>query len=132
MQYITLKLLLEKAKKAETDTVTIPKDMFDRLLENALRTTNFFDERHYLSTYTDIREAVRNKTIASAADHYFRSGYFENRVPKKITVDEKFYIEQNPDVAAGLKSGKVKSCQEHFETQGFFEGREPYENFSMF
>ena len=63
MQYTALKLLLEKAKKAEVDTITIPKGMFDRLLENALRTTNFFDERHYLSTYTDIREAVRSKTI---------------------------------------------------------------------
>jgi hypothetical protein len=134
MTYKTLLALLEryKGKGGDPNMVTIPKEMFRHLLVGALKTKNLFDERDYLAAYPDIRDAVKKKKIESAADHYFHSGYFEGRVPKKIFVDEKYYLENNPDVAEGIKKKRVKSCQQHFDSNGFFEGRSPYRGFSLF
>lgn len=126
------KVLEEAKKKTSDDTLMVPVDLFRRLLIGALRDKNVFDEHFYLATNSDIIEAVRKKKIESAADHYYNSGYFENRLPKKLIVDEKYYLEQNPDVVQAIQKGIIKSAQEHFEYAGFREGRLPYKDFSLF
>jgi hypothetical protein len=65
-------------------------------------------------------------------DHYLDTGYFENRLPRKLLVDESYYLQQNPDVADAIRKGKLKSAQDHFNNAGFNEGRAPYKDFSLF
>jgi hypothetical protein len=111
----------------------VPEQLFRRLLVIALKAKGGFDEKFYLSQHPDIREAVRNGQWPSGAEHYYRAGYFENRLPSKIKVDEEYYLKQYPDVAEGVKKRRYKSGQEHFERDGFSEGRKPYqEDLSLF
>jgi hypothetical protein len=98
----------------------------------ALRQKGEFDEGYYLANNQDVKEAIGSSFIGDAAEHYYTTGYFEGRSPKRILVDERFYIQENPDVAAAIKKGLVGSAQEHFEGTGFREGRLPFKGFSLF
>ena len=133
MQYSALSRVLVEEKSSEGgDAVVIPRQLFTYLISSALRRKNEFDEHFYINTNGDIREALESGAIASAADHYFATGYFEGRAPKFLMVDERFYLKNNPDVAEAIKKGLVRTAQEHFEYAGFREGRIPYEGFSLF
>jgi hypothetical protein len=133
MQYKNL-LKIAKVNGAEgaDQTVTIPRDLFRTLLITALRAKGVFDDDYYLAANPDVRDALRKKEIASAADHYYSTGYFEGRMPKRFLVDEDYYVAENPDVARAIKLKRVKNGQVHFDTNGFEEGRAPYEGFSLF
>jgi hypothetical protein len=130
--YRTLEKLIRTDRQRESNHVSLPKDIFRLLLAGAIRNKNIFDERFYLETYPDIAAAVKGKKIKSGLDHYVETGYFENRVPRKLIVDERYYLQQNPDVADGIRKGRVKSAQDHFNYSGFAEGRIPYKDFSLF
>lgn len=134
MQYRTLLKLAELTDNGTSfgKAVALPHELFRTLLIAALKAKGDFDETFYLAANPDVRDAVRKKELSSAADHYFNTGYFEGKMPKKFVVDEKFYLEQNPDVAKAIKQRKVKSCQLHFDAHGFREGRAPYAGFSLF
>jgi len=133
VQYSQLKSLITESANADgIKTVTVPAELFRHLLVTALKSKGFFDEAYYLANYSDISRAVRSKQISSGADHYFETGYFEGRLPRKMVVDEKFYLENNPDVRDAITKGKVKNAQEHFDCAGFREGRQPNAGFSMF
>jgi hypothetical protein len=113
------------------DSVTITRELFQRLLIGALRYKGTFDENYYLSENSDIGEAIQSGLIASASEHYYESGYFEGRMPKRLLVDEKFYLKQNPDVVAAIRNGVTPSAQSHFDDRGFREGRAPHADFSL-
>lgn len=132
MYYQNLEKLIKPDRQRDPNYVSIPKDLFRRLLAGAIRHKNIFDERFYLETYPDIAAAVRGKTIKNGLDHYIETGYFENRLPRKLIVDERYYLQENPDVADAIKRGRVKSAQDHFNHSGFTEGRIPYKDFSLF
>jgi ABC-type nitrate/sulfonate/bicarbonate transport system substrate-binding protein len=133
MQYNALKsVLAEQTLKDGTHIVAMPRYLLDKLLAGALQAKSLFDPQYYVSSNADIKEALADKRIESAEQHYFTAGYFENRLPRKILVDEEFYLTSNPDVADALRKGVVKSAQEHFENAGFKEGRAPYRDFSLF
>jgi len=133
MQHSQLQALITGSTNPDgVKTVTVPADLFRHLLISSLKSKGFFDEAYYLANYSDISKAVRSKQISSGADHYFETGYFEGRLPRKMLVDEKFYLENNPDVRDAIAKGKVKTAQEHFDCAGFREGRQPYAGFSMF
>jgi hypothetical protein len=133
MQYSALTKLLEGNQNRNADgTVTLSEELFRTLIIKAVKLKNEFDEDFYIKQHNDIREALKSRAIPSAADHYFNTGYFEGRMPKRFMVDERFYLKQNPDVADAIKKGVVRTAQEHFEYSGFQEGRIPYEGFSMF
>ena len=74
----------------------------------------------------------RHKKVSSGFDHYVETGYFENRLPRRLVVDEAYYIKENPDVAEGIRRGIVKNAQDHFDNAGFAEGRLPFKDFSLF
>lgn len=132
MQYATLKNRIEfVVDSTGQQRVTLPVDLFHRIFAAALAYRSGFDESFYLSKYPDVRAAVSNGTIASGADHYTLTGYFENRFPYKIIVDEGYYLDTNPDVADAVRSGTVKSAQSHFDSSGFMEGRSPHKDFSL-
>jgi hypothetical protein len=115
-----------------TKYVSVPEDVFSRLLAGAIRQKALFDEKFYLETYSDIAAAVKSGKVSSGLEHYVIAGYFEDRLPKKLIVDERFYLDENPDVADAIKRGLIRSAQEHFEAAGFREGRSPYKGFSVF
>ena len=102
------------------------------MLAGAIQNKGAFDERFYLENYPDIAVAIRSRKVRSGLEHYLETGYFENRLPRKLIVDERYYLDENPDVADAVKRGRVKSAQEHFEHAGFKEGRLPYKEFSLF
>ena len=132
MQYATLTRLIAASKSSRNGAVTVPADLFRKLLIVALREKNVFDESFYLESYPDIKDSVARGVIPSGAEHYYKTGYFEGRRPKKLLVDERFYLEKNPDVATAIRNGKIASAQEHFEVAGFEEGRDPYSGFTLF
>lgn len=135
VQYSVLRSLIQEASSGisnDTEQVTIPRDLFTTLLKGALISKAAVDEEFYLDKYPDLRDAVRRGVIKSGAEHYYITGYFENRMPRQILVDEKFYLENNPDVSEAVRSGAVASAQEHFEFKGFREGRLPFSGFSLF
>jgi hypothetical protein len=84
-----------------------------------------FDEKWYLSTYTDVAEAVAAGAYKSGRHHFIEVGYFEGRRPRQFEVDEKWYVETYPDVAASIKNGDIKSARQHFNEHGYEEGRLP-------
>jgi hypothetical protein len=118
-----------------TDTSTpvqVNREVFRLLLLAALRQKTVVDEKYYLAKYPDVAKALATGGVASAADHWYETGYFEHRQPRRILVDEEFYLQTNPDVARALRTGKVSSCQAHFDDAGFNEGRLPFAGFSFF
>jgi hypothetical protein len=90
------------------------------------------DEGWYERTYPDVARAVSDGVVPRTRDHYYRFGYFENRMPHPISVDEDYYLENSPDVAEAIRNGVFSSAQEHFDLAGFREGRLPYPGFSLF
>jgi hypothetical protein len=130
--YRNLEKLLKNDRQNGPNYISVPKDVFRRLLAGAIRNRDLFDERFYLEFYPDITAALRGKKLKSALDHYLDTGYFENRLPRKLLVDESYYLQQNPDVADAIRKGKLKSAQDHFNNAGFNEGRVPYKDFSLF
>jgi hypothetical protein len=76
----------------------------------------------------DVAVACRAGQVASAQEHFTQNGYFEGRLPFKITVDEDWYLKAYPDVANGIAAGAFASAQEHFVAIGYLEGRLPRPN----
>ena len=116
----------------EDELVTVSKNLLLRLLKSALRHKADFDPDYYLDNYADIRNAVSEGSIVDPAEHYYATGYFENRRPRRLTIDERFYLKAYPDVADAMRSGSIASPQAHFDTVGFHEGKMPYADFSLF
>lgn len=83
------------------------------------------DEEWYLSCYPDVRAAIAEGRIGSAASHYRDHGKRENRLPTRPVVDEAWYLLRYPDVARLIRSGQVQSAYDHFVQAGYGEGRLP-------
>jgi hypothetical protein len=130
MQWKTLTSVVKEDR--DRDEVAIPRGLFRHLLIAALRHKGVFDEDYYKSSNKDVTEAIAKGVIASAADHYYKAGYFEGRQPKYFVVDEKYYLENNADVIRGIRSGIITSAQQHFDNCGFKEGRSPYADFLLY
>jgi hypothetical protein len=96
-------------------------------VSNLFRTTDsvVVDEEWYLSRYPDVRAAVEDGRLSSAASHYHRYGRRERRLPTKPVVDETWYLLRYPDVARAIRSGLVKDAYDHFVQIGYGEGRLP-------
>lgn len=133
MQYSTLSNQFgSNVPLSHEDAVVVSKLLLLRLLSAAVRLKADFDETFYITKYPDIRQALHDGVIVDPAEHYYETGYFENRQPKDFTIDEKFYLRENPDVSEAMRQGAVTSPQVHFDTVGFREGRQPYSGFSLY
>jgi hypothetical protein len=130
--YRNLEKMLKAERQDEANYVTVPREIFRHLLSGAIRNKNMFDERFYVEFYPDIAAAIKGRKLKTGLEHYLQSGYYENRLPRKLLVDESFYLQQYPDVADAIRRGKLKSAQDHFNNAGFNEGRLPYKDFSLF
>lgn len=131
MRYVELKTKLIEHSGVTEPEIVAPKELFVRILTAALANIQF-DGQWYLEKYEDVRDALAQKKIASAEQHYIQNGYFEDRFPCEIAVDEEFYLKENPDVQQAIVSGAFKDSQEHFDRCGFAEGRLPYRGFQLF
>jgi hypothetical protein len=112
--------------------IKIDPELFRRILAGALRNKTIVDEKYYLEKYPDVAKAVASGKIVSASDHWYETGFYEGRHPRRFLVDEEYYLQSHPDVAKALRAGKLTSCQAHFDDAGFAEGRMPFAGFSLF
>lgn len=110
--------------RSNGDEVTCSESDFRKLLYLLLLAVPV-DEAWYLSTYADVKKEVDAGRIASGADHYRLSGYFEGRFPSKPDVDEDWYLKHYPDVKAAVAKGLTKSAVDHFMSTGACEARLP-------
>jgi len=83
------------------------------------------DDAWYRRQYPDVSAAIDAGDYASAQRHFVDHGYFESRMPCKLSVDEKWYLATNEDVRTGIAVGEIKSGEEHFNLYGYAEGRHP-------
>ena len=83
------------------------------------------DEEWYLSRYPDVRVAIENGRVSSAASHFQMYGRQEKRLPTRPVVDETWYLLRYPDAARAIANGQVNSAYEHFVQIGHAEGRLP-------
>jgi hypothetical protein len=104
--------------------VVIPTELFKLLLQVTVANSDF-NVKGYLTTNSDVAEAVRSGSIEDARNHYVGFGFFEGRGGATPEVDEAWYLNTYIDVAEGVRSGQIKSATEHFEVIGASEGRSP-------
>ena len=83
------------------------------------------DDAWYRRCYPDVSAAVDAGEYQSTKHHFIEHGYFENRLPCRLSVDETWYIQSNDDVLAGIRNGEIESAEEHFNQYGYAEGRLP-------
>ncbi len=89
------------------------------------------DERWYLATHPDVREAITRGLVESGQQHYVKHGYYEHRLPYRVLVEEDWYVSAYPDVKEAIERQDFPSAQAHFEMSGFREGRLPFPNFAL-
>src|SRR5262245_11032483 len=83
------------------------------------------DEKWYLSLYPDVRTAIEEGRVSSAASHFEMYGRKERRLPTRPVVDETWYLLRYPDVARSIRNGDIKNAYDHFVRIGHREGRLP-------
>ena len=110
--------------------VSVERHLFVKLLEESIRQIDF-DEEWYISTYHDVADAIKMGDIANARSHYVQFGYYEHRLPYRITADNDWYLDVYPDVREAVTKGLFSSAQLHFMEVGYREGRFPYPNFNL-
>jgi hypothetical protein len=110
--------------KHPPDQVTISIGLFNFLLQVALATGDF-DEERYLAANPEVREHIALTGKITPNQHFLGFGYFEGRKGILPEVDEQWYLETYPDVAAAIPNGELASATEHFEKAGAVEGRAP-------
>lgn len=114
----------DRASYLRNNTVTLPKAVFNLLIELAIR-GSAFNEAGYLKENPDVNVALGKGQVENALQHYSKFGYLEGRRGGTPTVDEAWYLATYPDVAQAVRSGQISSATEHYYVMGAGEGRSP-------
>lgn len=80
-----------------------------------------FNENLYLSSNTDILNAVKNKQFKSGLEHYLLAGFKEGR--NMGGFNEKDYLSSNSDILVALTNKQFNSGLQHYVLDGFKENR---------
>lgn len=112
------------------DYWAVNKHFLSDLLSTRLRQVHV-DQAWYLSRYPDVAKAIESGTVADAAEHYRKFGYFEHRMPTRIEVQEDWYLNEYADVGTAVRERVFPSAQAHFDLVGYAEGRLPHANFAL-
>ena len=128
--YAALMNLKKVIPSASAGYFAVENHMFNDLMGLFLRNV-FVDQSWYLEKNPDIREAIENKAVLDARDHFIRFGFYEHRAPYPIEVDESWYTSSYPDVSEAIANKVFPSAQHHFDLVGYREGRLPFENFAL-
>ncbi|MBS0641640.1 MAG: hypothetical protein U1E70_20630 [Acetobacteraceae bacterium] len=115
---------------SRTNYYVVDKNHFVELMKPILKQI-YVDAEWYVGFYPDIAQAIANRVVDSAADHYASFGYFEHRLPYPIEVDESWYLAQYQDVRDAVAQGLFPSAHDHFYIAGYQEGRLPCANFTL-
>jgi hypothetical protein len=115
-------LMLSRERLNTGAKMAIPIPLLKSVLSIAIGALPF-DERFYLSTYPDIRNALSAGLIDDPRAHFVEEGYFEGRLGALPDFDEAFYKATYPDVAAAIEKGDVGSAVDHYVGVGAAEGR---------
>ena len=83
------------------------------------------DDDWYRTHYPDVAAAIDAGEYESTQRHFMEHGYFEGRLPGRLSVDEAWYIKTYDDIATGMEDGEIPSAEEHFNMHGYAEGRLP-------
>jgi hypothetical protein len=78
-----------------------------------------FDPEYYLAVYPDVN-AIVQRNVTSAAEHYLESGFNESRLP--FALDEAFYFANYPDAALSVMQGQHVSAFHHYTAVGYASG----------
>jgi hypothetical protein len=114
----------DKQTIRRTDTVTVPRELLETLLQIILSGSPF-DEKVYVAANPDVGDAVKARQHRSGRAHFLLYGYYEGRLGGKAVVDEAWYLAENPDVAEAVRAGAIASGAEHYRSAGMFEWRAP-------
>jgi hypothetical protein len=106
------------------EKVTISAALFNFLLQAALATADF-DEERYLAANPEVRDHIAKTGKITPNEHFVGYGYFEGRTGGLPKVDEAWYLNTYRDVAAVIPNRDIASATEHFELIGAAEGRAP-------
>jgi hypothetical protein len=120
---VTLSLLLALLSSPACDPVAAAATDRARLVHV------WFDERFYLTRYSDVEASVRRCAYRSGFDHFLLHGAVEQRDPTPW-YDEGYYLQANPDVAEAVRKGVYGSGFEHYLIDGMRERRDPSPWFS--
>ncbi|MCC6736262.1 MAG: hypothetical protein IT534_09055 [Bauldia sp.] len=91
----------------------------------------YVDQAWYLGRYPDVAKAIETGSVADAAEHYRKYGFFEHRMPMRIEVQEDWYLSEYADVGIAVRERVFPSAQAHFDLVGYAEGRLPHANFAL-
>ena len=83
------------------------------------------NDQWYREKYPDVSDAVDAGEYRSTRQHFIDHGYFEWRLPGRLTIDEAWYVNEYEDVQIGIENGEIASAEEHFNLHGYAEGRLP-------
>ena len=83
------------------------------------------DDAFYREKYPDVSAAIDAGDYESPRDHFIRHGYFEGRIPSRLSIDQDWYIKNYDDVLLGIENGDIVSAEDHFNLHGYQEGRLP-------
>lgn len=83
---------------------------------------NDFNEKFYLESYPDVKEAIERGEFTSGFHHYVLAGYLEGRT-FIAGFNERYYIEHNPDVKHAIEKGEFVSGLHHYLRYGLNESR---------
>ena len=111
------------------DTVSISRHAMSELLSLYVSTNiTDFDEDWYKRTYPDVSKAVKNGIVKSAKEHFFKYGFFEDRLPSIRKIDIEKYLRKNPDVNSKFghlnKKERKLAVLKHIVDYGYSEGRQ--------
>jgi hypothetical protein len=128
--YATLLNMRQIIPSTSTAFFAVEQHLFFHLMESFLKKIQF-DEAWYLRMHQDVRNAIEDGKVSSGWHHFARFGYYEHRMPYRITVDEDWYLDSYPDVREAIARRDYLSGQSHFEQSGYREGRLPYAGFVL-
>jgi hypothetical protein len=124
---INLKIVIPSSRAKH---YIVDKGHFVDLMRPLLKQIHL-DAEWYVAFYPDVAQAVSDRVVDSAADHYVSFGFFEHRLPYEIDVDQPWYLAQYADVGEAVGKGLFASARDHFYAVGFQEGRLPHANFAL-
>lgn len=119
-------LKIDNSSLVKETNITVNANALKEIIKELVKTFEF-DEKYYVQNYPDIKQALQDKLLNSAKEHYIRAGYFEGRTLEKESFDEDWYLDHYKDVSKAIKNGVFTSAYDHYEQTGRKERRSPNE-----
>ena len=112
----------------KSDRVSVSRNAMKELLQIYLeKNTKDLDSAWYQKTYPDISRAIKSGTVKTAKEHYYKYGYFEDRLPGVRTIEPDKYLSLHADIQNTFghlnKRERKTAVLKHVVEFGYKEGR---------